>query len=89
MDMTWCSAADRGLVQPDLVIYLRADAEVLSKRANFGEERFEKVEFQRKVQSAFEKLFEQEQGVRVVEVGERSLGEVQEEVSKLVDHLFL
>lgn len=40
MDIAWCSAADRGLVQPDLVIYLRADAEVLSKRANFGEERF-------------------------------------------------
>lgn len=47
------------------------------------------MEFQRKVQTAFEKLFEQQEGVRVVEVGERSLGEVQEEVSKLVDQLYL
>jgi dTMP kinase len=36
MEYEWCLAADRGLVEPDLVIYLKADPETLSKRSNYG-----------------------------------------------------
>jgi len=37
MDLEWCKASDNGLHKPDLVLYLKAEPEVLSKRANFGE----------------------------------------------------
>ena len=37
MNGEWCSWPDKGLIQPDLVIYLKADPEVLSKRAQYGE----------------------------------------------------
>ena len=37
MNGDWCSWPDKGLIQPDLVIYLKADPEVLSKRAQYGE----------------------------------------------------
>jgi dTMP kinase len=57
MDYEWCVAPDRGLIQPDLVIYLRADPDVLKGRSNYGEEKYERVEFQRKVGLAFERLF--------------------------------
>ena len=42
----WCYGADRGLVQPDLVIYFDISADLLSKRDGYGDEKFEKLEFQ-------------------------------------------
>ena len=45
--------ADRGLVQPDLVLYFDISADVLAQRSGFGEERFERVEFQQKVEQAY------------------------------------
>ena len=49
LDFNWCLNADRGLLKPDIVIYMDADLETLQKRAGFGEERYEKAEFQAKV----------------------------------------
>lgn len=40
LDYEWCKAPDQGLIEPDLVIYLRADPEVLQKRKDYGEERY-------------------------------------------------
>ena len=40
LDYEWCKAPDRGLIEPDLVIYLRADPEVLQKRKDYGDERY-------------------------------------------------
>lgn len=40
MDYEWCKSPDRGLIEPDMVIYLKASPAALSKRANYGEERF-------------------------------------------------
>ena len=49
MDMEWCKGPDRGLPAPDLVIYMRAGHAVAAERSGFGEERYEKAEFQDKV----------------------------------------
>lgn len=77
MDYEWCVAPDRGLIQPDLIIYLRADPDVLKSRSNYGEEKYERVEFQRKVGQAFERLFkDNSEKVRVVEVGDKKLEDV-------------
>ena len=53
LDFQWCLGADRGLVQPDLVLYFDIGAEALAQRSGFGEERFERVEFQQKVEQAY------------------------------------
>ena len=45
LDFQWCLNADRGLLKPDLVIYMDLDMETIKKRAGFGDERYEKVEF--------------------------------------------
>ena len=42
----WCVGADRGLVRPDLVFYIKISPEQLAKRAGYGDERFEKLPFQ-------------------------------------------
>ncbi|KAH8401379.1 hypothetical protein KR009_005039 [Drosophila setifemur] len=56
MDFDWCYAPERGLIKPDAVFYLKVAAEDLSKRKEFGEERYEKVEFQNRVSAEFDRI---------------------------------
>ena len=49
-------APDRGLVKPDLTFFIDANPDTIKSRANYGEERYEKVEFQKKVAEAYGKF---------------------------------
>eukprot|EP00882_Tetradesmus_deserticola_P016282 GHRQ01017380.1.p1 GENE.GHRQ01017380.1~~GHRQ01017380.1.p1 ORF type:complete len:252 (+),score=51.22 GHRQ01017380.1:209-964(+) len=49
MDAAWCKAPDSGLPAPDLVVYLELGNAAAAARAGFGEERYEKADFQDKV----------------------------------------
>ncbi|GMM30333.1 bifunctional thymidylate/uridylate kinase [Martiniozyma asiatica (nom. inval.)] len=61
LDSEWCLNPDKGLPKPDITIFLKFKNEmVISNREGFGEERYEKVEFQKKVKSQFEKLESQQ-----------------------------
>ena len=51
--MDWCKSCDDGLIAPDCVIYLDISIEDAAKRGNYGEERYEKEEFQRVVRTKF------------------------------------
>ena len=53
LDFDWCCGADKGLIKPDLVIYFQASAEQLAMRDGFGDEVFENLEFQKKVQQGY------------------------------------
>ena len=44
------------MIAPDIVLYLCMPPEEASKRGEYGEERYEKVEFQRKVAKVYSKL---------------------------------
>ena len=57
---------DTGLPKPDLVFYMQADPEILAKRGNYGEERYEKIEFQKKVKQHFEEIFESQDNVEFI-----------------------
>jgi dTMP kinase len=50
----WTAEADRGLIRPDVVLFLKIDPESAAKRGNYGEERYENVEFQSKVAIAYD-----------------------------------
>lgn len=56
LDMEWCKGADSGLPRPDLVVYLDLSVEKTRNRGGWGEERYEKEEFQRRVGDVFRKL---------------------------------
>lgn len=56
LDPDWCVLADRGLAAPDVVFFIDISPKEAAKRKGFGEERYENVCFQRKVDKAFEKL---------------------------------
>eukprot|EP00298_Acanthocystis_sp_HF-20_P028920 c7774_g1_i1.p1 GENE.c7774_g1_i1~~c7774_g1_i1.p1 ORF type:complete len:216 (+),score=71.05 c7774_g1_i1:58-705(+) len=53
LDMNWCLSPDIGLPKPDAVFFLDVSPEVARTRGGYGEERYEKEEFQKKVKSLF------------------------------------
>ncbi|KFD58680.1 hypothetical protein M513_00373, partial [Trichuris suis] len=53
LDYDWCCQSDKGLPRPDIVIFLDVHAEVAQCRGDFGQELYEKVEFQKKVYNIF------------------------------------
>ena len=58
LDIDWCKQADRGLPCPDVVCFLETQDETPISRAQYGKERYENPEFQRRVKSNFELLQE-------------------------------
>jgi dTMP kinase len=56
MDRAWCRACDVGLLAPDAVLFLSLSAEEQERRGDFGEERYEKREFQARVREEFDGL---------------------------------
>eukprot|EP00743_Colponemidia_sp_Colp-15_P005632 GILK01006055.1.p1 GENE.GILK01006055.1~~GILK01006055.1.p1 ORF type:complete len:225 (-),score=33.61 GILK01006055.1:292-921(-) len=53
LDLEWCKNPDRGLPQPDAVLYLDISIEDAQKRGDYGAERYEKEEFQRAVRKNY------------------------------------
>ncbi|XP_003371273.1 thymidylate kinase [Trichinella spiralis] len=56
LDFDWCMNADRGLPQPDVVFFVDVKPETLKNRGEFGVERFDDEEFQRKVRHNYQRL---------------------------------
>ena len=56
LSLNWCKQPDIGLPRPDLVCFLDVTEEVALKRANFGGERYELTDFQRKVRENYNTL---------------------------------
>jgi dTMP kinase len=53
LDFAWCAGSDKGLPAPDAVVYLDISVDQAMLRGAFGEERYEKESFQRKVAANF------------------------------------
>ena len=53
MDLEWCKSPDEGLLAPDVVLFMDLTIEQAMQRGQFGEERYEKEEFQRTVRETF------------------------------------
>ncbi|CAL0310653.1 unnamed protein product [Lupinus luteus] len=56
LDIQWCKAPEIGLLAPDLVAYLDISPEKASERGGYGNERYEKLEFQKKVAESYKAL---------------------------------
>ena len=54
--MDWCKSCDSGLPLPDRVFYMDIDVTEASTRGDFGDERYEVLGFQKKVQEKFKQL---------------------------------
>ncbi|XP_003744559.1 thymidylate kinase [Galendromus occidentalis] len=56
LSQEWCRQPDVGLLKPDVVFFLTADPETLKQRGGYGEERYENVEFQKRVAAEYSEL---------------------------------
>ncbi|KAK4363191.1 hypothetical protein RND71_018432 [Anisodus tanguticus] len=53
LDIGWCKAPEIGLLAPDLVVYLDISPEKAAERGGYGDERYEQLEFQKKVAGSY------------------------------------
>jgi dTMP kinase len=58
LDPAWCRAPDAGLPAPDAVVYLHLSVDDAAQRGDYGAERYERRDFQAKVQAEFARLRE-------------------------------
>ncbi|XP_059644032.1 thymidylate kinase-like isoform X2 [Cornus florida] len=56
LDFGWCKALEMGLLAPDAVLYLDIPPEKAAERGGYGGERYEQLEFQRKVAKSYQIL---------------------------------
>eukprot|EP01018_Ginkgo_biloba_P017826 Gb_28332 [translate_table: standard] len=56
LDLSWCKAPEVGLPAPDLVLYLDIPPEKAAERGGYGGERYEQLNFQRKVAELYKTL---------------------------------
>merc|ERR1719474_134428 len=61
-DYDWCIMPDVGLPAPDMVLFLDMDIEQAASRGEFGEERYEKKDFQKKIRKNFHSIIETTKG---------------------------
>ncbi|XP_068228227.1 thymidylate kinase-like [Palaemon carinicauda] len=56
MSLEWCKQSDIGLPKPDRVLFLDLSMEEAQRRGQYGEERYEKAEFQKRVNENYRLL---------------------------------
>lgn len=56
VDFKWCCGPENGLPKPDIVMFLKLSTGEMSKRAGFGDERYENIEFQNQVDINYDKF---------------------------------
>ncbi|XP_010535480.1 PREDICTED: thymidylate kinase isoform X4 [Tarenaya hassleriana] len=56
LDVNWCKSPEIGLLAPDVVLYLDISPEKAAERGGYGGERYEQLEFQRKVADVYRTL---------------------------------
>jgi dTMP kinase len=81
----WAINSDKGLLKPDVVIYLSLPIEEIAKRSNFGKEVFETENFQARVEEIYETLAEDRW--EVVYVKNMSINEVHTRVRDIITKL--
>lgn len=60
LDTDWCKSGDVGLPRPDCIIFMNMPVEQAAQRGQYGEERYEKLDFQRVIQQKFLELKEED-----------------------------
>lgn len=94
MDYDWCKNPDKGIIKPDLTLFLNISPSDSSKRKDFGKERYEKINFQEKVSTFFKKLFndfskDKNDDVITVECDETSsVSEIQTKIISIISKKF-
>jgi dTMP kinase len=89
MDLNWCRTCDRGLPSPDCIIYLDMPVEKAAQRGEFGNERYEKIDFQLKVREKFMALKDADEANNLVPWhtidAQQSIEDISTQINAIVD----
>ncbi|XP_063896718.1 thymidylate kinase [Helicoverpa armigera] len=77
LDFNWCKSPDVGLPKPDKVFFLTMPVDSIKERNGFGNERYEVLNFQKKVSETYQKL--KEDNWEVLDAN-RSIESIQEDL---------
>ncbi|CAM9119461.1 unnamed protein product [Scytosiphon promiscuus] len=86
LDVGWCKDPDRGLPAPDKIFFLDISVEDAMKRGQFGEERYEKEDFQRTVRATFLSLIEKDKAAGIpwqLVDANRAIESIQDEIQQM------
>ena len=86
LGLAWCKRPDVGLPEPDAVIYLDLPAEDAERRGDFGAERYERGDMQRRVADNFRQLIDGDARARPgpgTLDARRSIEDLHEEIVKI------
>eukprot|EP00033_Pygsuia_biforma_P001361 GCRY01001542.1.p1 GENE.GCRY01001542.1~~GCRY01001542.1.p1 ORF type:complete len:209 (+),score=34.32 GCRY01001542.1:179-805(+) len=56
IDLSWCKSSDSGLPAPDAVLFMKMKVKDAVTRGDFGDERYERTDFQQKIYEVYGKL---------------------------------
>lgn len=82
----WLYSPDKGLPKPDLTIFLTLSLEELSNRKGWGEERYEKENFQKSVKNCFLKVLnaDNDASVQIIDVNNLNIDQVTAKIWDLI-----
>jgi dTMP kinase len=75
----WLKSIENGLIEPDLIVYLDIDPVIASRRDCYGQERYDKIEFQNKVRINYLDLFKNNPRVLMLDATQ-SIDKLQQEI---------
>ena len=76
----FCRGTEEGLPRPDIVFHLRMDPEIAATRAGYGQDLFDDIEFQKRVQAALDTHLTPNPLCRTLEVVGRDVDDIHESV---------
>lgn len=93
MNYEWCKNPDQGIILPDLIFYLDISANELSKRKDFGKERYEKTDFQQKVSIFFKQIFKEllkknNDNIFMLNIQDSSVSKIQKKIITTIEKKF-
>ncbi|GAM18940.1 hypothetical protein SAMD00019534_021150 [Acytostelium subglobosum LB1] len=85
IDYDWCFNCEKGLPAPDVIFYLHMDSEETTKRGDYGNERYEKLDFQKKIKDIYEKrLLQSSNNWKQIDAN-RPIADISLEISSIID----
>lgn len=86
VDIEWCRSADRGITEPDLVVFVDVGPSEVAKRPGFGNEKYEKIEYLERVYAVLRDEVER-CGRGVVVDGTQKIERIVEEIERIIVEL--
>lgn len=84
IEMDWCKWMDKGLIEPDLLVYIDLPVDIAAKRDGFGNEKYEKIDYQSKVYQQFKLLVDVYEGSKLIVDGTKTIDDIAQTIASAI-----